>query len=279
MYSESDVTAVICTWNMEDTIEECLISLKNNNIGSIILVDASSKDKTREIAIKYVNKILTDPLQGLAVARNIGIEQVNTKLVLNWGADNVMPKEFLKSFLINLSKEYAGISAQTYLKNTNNYFSKAMNIYKKARYFPGDRKVIGTPTLFETTLLQKNKYDSQMTHSDDGDLCMRLLKQGYKFKITNLYVYEIGFETISSIVERWKRYGKSDWETYSKYSKQWSISRKLKSLIYPFINEFKNPLFKVKLVEKFYIFPFVLLITIIRYLSWIKYSIKENFEN
>ena len=52
---------------------------------------------------------------------------------------------------------FAGVSAQTFIKSKKmNYLSKCLNLYKKARYYPGERNVIGTPSLFKTSLLKKN---------------------------------------------------------------------------------------------------------------------------
>ena len=87
----ADVSAVVCSWNAASSIDECLSSLKENRIGEIILVDADSDDGTREIAEKYADKILIDPREGLARARNIGITEASKKYVLNVGADNIMP--------------------------------------------------------------------------------------------------------------------------------------------------------------------------------------------
>ena len=58
MSPNSDVTAVVCTWNAAQTIEENLISLVGSNVGSIILVDADSEDDTVQIASKYCDKNL-----------------------------------------------------------------------------------------------------------------------------------------------------------------------------------------------------------------------------
>ena len=44
-----DVSAVVCSWNCAESIERCLKSLRDNNIGELILVDANSDDGTRDI--------------------------------------------------------------------------------------------------------------------------------------------------------------------------------------------------------------------------------------
>ncbi len=276
MSPNCDVTAVVCTWNAAQTIEEGLISLVESNVGSIILVDADSEDDTVQIASKYCEKILKDPRKGLAVARNIGIQEVKTRYVLNWGADNILPLGSLQIMIQTLKNgDYAGVSAMTYIKSPKkNYFSWALNVYKKARYYPGERHVIGTPTLFETALLKKYPYDPAMSHSDDGDLCDRLASMGYRFSIANSFVYEAGYDSVESLVERWKRYGKSDYEIYKKNQSEWTSKRKIKSLLYPLKNELIFPISNTRgLTSILGIVPLLLFIVSIRYFFWIYYSI------
>ncbi|GHT66643.1 hypothetical protein FACS1894110_10700 [Spirochaetia bacterium] len=274
--STKSISAVICTWNCENTIGLVLDSVKANNIEEIIVVDADSEDKTFEIAKKYTDLIFHDPREGLAKARNIGISHATREYVINIGSDNIMPKDSIVKMLSYMANNgYSGVSAQTLLKDKDNYCSFAMNIYKQLRYYPGERNVIGTPTLFKTELLKNNPYDNKMSWSDDGDICTRLLKIGHKFAIADVIVYEIGSEKLSSVIARWKQYGKSDWETYSKYSPEWSFSRKIQSLLYPLKNELIFPLKKAKPVDKLKILPFLLLIVSIRYFSWIKWSFKK----
>ncbi len=272
-----DVSAVVCSWNCAESIERCLKSLRDNNIGELILVDANSDDGTREIAKKYVDKLLTDPRKGLAMARNIGIAEATKKFVLNCGSDNIMPPNSINKMIYFKEKfGYSGVSAMTYLTaDKKEYLSWAMNLYKKARFFPGERNVIGTPTLFETHLLKDNPYDNKLSDSDDGDLCQRLKALGHRFAIANVFCYEIGQENMKSVFSRWKRYGKSDWETYTKNSVNWSILRKFNSLTYPLRNELLIPFFRIPALTRFKMIPFLSLITYIRYYWWLGYYIKD----
>jgi len=229
-----DISAVVCSLDAEDTIEECLSSLRKYNIGEIILVDGSSTDRTIEIASKYTNLIFPDPGKGLAIARNIGISHAKKKYILNFGCDNILTDNSIGEMISNIKKNFTGVSTMTKLKNPNkNYLSWSLNQYKLARYFPGERQVIGTPNLFPIEILKDNKYDSNMRWSDDADLCDRLKTLGHKFVISNSFVYEIGSEDFPSIVNRWKEYGRGDSKIYKKYFKLWSITRKLKSLLHP----------------------------------------------
>ncbi len=276
-----EVSAVVCTWNAENIIEECLVSLRSNNVGEIVVVDASSTDRTRQIASNYADTILTDPRKGLAYARNIGIAKTKGKYILNCGSDNVLPDEALAKMLKCLiDKKYTGVSAVTYLKDTQaSYLAKAMDLYKRARFYPGERPVIGTPTLFLADILKEYLYDSKMGWSDDSDLCDRLAKLGHSFAIADAFVWEIGSESLAQVLYRWNGYGRSDWEIYSKYSPSWSLERRLKSFVHPLRVEFIQPLLRLEDKEKIDVFPFLMLVTLIRYASWVKhtiYGLKKN---
>jgi len=271
----SEVSVVVCTWNAESIIENCLLSLRKNKIGEIIVVDASSVDRTREIATKYADTILTDPREGLARARNIGIAKTKGKYVLNFGSDNVLPEGALSGMLKWLIEyNFSGVSAITHLKNSQeSYLAKAMNWYKQARFYPGERGVIGTPTLFRADLLKKHPYDDKMGWSDDSDLCDRLRLKGHRFAISDTLVLEVGSETLKSIIYRWKGYGRSDWEIYKKNSKTWSLSRKLKSFLHPLRVELIQPFLRTKGSTRVNLLPFLFLITGVRYFSWAKHAI------
>jgi len=274
-FDTREVSAVICTWNAENIIEQCLASLRKNNVGEIVLVDASSTDKTRQIASSYVDNILTDPREGLARARNIGIAKTKGKYILNFGSDNVFPEGSLSEMLGWLiERNFSGVSAVTHLRNSQeSYLAKAMNRYKQARFYPGEKEVIGTPTLFRADLLKKHPYDDKMGWSDDSDLCDRLRPQGHRFAISDALVLEVGSETLKSVIYRWKGYGRSDWEIYKKYSKTWTLTRKLKSFVHPLMVELIQPFLRTKGSIRINLLPFLLVITSIRYFSWIKHAL------
>jgi len=274
-----DVSVVVCAKNAADTIVECLKSIKENNPKEIILVDANSSDGTQELAKPYVTKIVKDPGLGLAVARNYGLREASGKYIFNVGPDNILPPGTIKKCIEYLNENnFVGVSTQTLIKDVpKSYLSYAMNLYKKARFYPGSRSVIGTPHLFITDVLKKHKFDNKMSWSDDSDLCQRLSKLGYNFGIADNFVYEIGTENLKSIKTRWRGYGLSDFEYYNKYSKEWRIKRKIISFLHPLMAEFFGPLQSEKLtiIEKIQIIPLLLLITILRYIYWIKFAIKR----
>jgi glycosyltransferase involved in cell wall biosynthesis len=266
---KNKTTAVICTYNSENNIEECLRSLKKNEVNEIIIVDAKSSDNTIFIAKKYSNKILQDKRKGLGNARNIGIKKSSGKYILNFGPDNILPKGSLKIMIECLEKSnIAGVGAQTEVLGRN-YFSWSMNLYKRARFYYGEREVVGTPTLFHSNILKKYLYNKKSTFSDDAELCNRLKKFGYKFWISRAIVFERKTDSLIDIIKRWKMYGISDYEIYLSNKKRWNFFRKANSIFYPLKEELIKPFLRTPIFNNFIILPFLMLITILRYYFWI----------
>lgn len=269
----SDVSVVVCAKNEESRISECIDNLNSIGVGEIIIVDGNSSDCTYDIAIAKSVSVFQDQGTGLGAARNLGVMAASRKIILNFGIDNIITKENLEKMLSDLmTNNYLGVSAQTRIKGKD-YLSRCLDIYKTARMFEGERDVIGTPTLFESSILKSFLYDETCVYSDDAELCERMLnKRGGKFYISVATVEEVGENSIAAIRRRWKLYGQSDHEIYSRHNDEWTLIRKLKSLTYPFRKEFAGPILSVNLKKSIFILPFLTFITFYRYVGWVQCS-------
>lgn len=98
------VSFCIPTLNNEDTLDECLSNIINQEYPDIeiIIVDGHSKDRTIEIAKKYTNKICFD--DGLlGSARQTGVENSTGQILALFDSDIVIPH---KNWLINAIKYF-----------------------------------------------------------------------------------------------------------------------------------------------------------------------------
>src|SRR5580700_3904350 len=71
------VSVVVCAYNAERTMDQCLASLEVLNYPDyeVIVVNDGSTDRTLEISQRYPYcKIISQPNKGLSVARNVGAE-------------------------------------------------------------------------------------------------------------------------------------------------------------------------------------------------------------
>lgn len=81
----SAVSVIITTKNEEKNIASCLESIKNQTYPQekieIIVVDNDSIDKTKEIALKYTDKVYNFGPERSA-QRNFGVRQAKGKYIL-----------------------------------------------------------------------------------------------------------------------------------------------------------------------------------------------------
>lgn len=273
--SNSEISTVVCTKNSISGIEKCLRSLRDAEVGEIIVVDANSTDGTAEIAHQYADLVLKDPGIGLGNARNLGIAASTKPYVLNMGSDNFISGADLGKMIDYLNKGgFHGVSAQTIIVG-DNYVTHGLNLWRSGRFPEGERSVIGTPTLFIGDLLRAYPYDASRKFSDDSELCERWSTQfNSRFAISDATCFEMGKTSWPEVIVRAKMYGISDDEVFRNGNDQgWSKFRKIQSALHPLRSDFLTPLasnqpFKDKLAS----IPFLFSFTSIRYLTWLSKS-------
>ncbi len=272
-----DVSAVVCTMNSISGIERCLTSLKQAGIGELIVVDAGSKDGSRQVADRIADQVLEDPGTGLGNARNVGIARTTKPLILNMGSDNVMPEGQLQVMIDTLQKEgVQGVSAQTLIEG-GDYPSLGLNAWRKGRFVPGPAKVIGTPTLFDGVLLREHPYDATRKFSDDSELCERWERDfNARFSISSAHVTEIGKTSWDEVVIRCRMYGISDEEVFRHGREEgWSSARQARSLLHPLTADLATPLSRLPLREAVESAPFLAAFAGMRYFYWLKTAVKR----
>lgn len=92
------ISVIIPTYNEEKYIEKCLESLKKCETSDyeIIIVDGKSTDKTVKICGGYTDRILIeDKKEGIAIARNKGVEIARGDIVAFLDADSVPSEGWL----------------------------------------------------------------------------------------------------------------------------------------------------------------------------------------
>lgn len=266
----SDVSAVICTKNSIASIQACLQSLEDSEVGEIIVVDASSTDGTRPIADSLADLVLGDPGTGLGQARNIGIAASSKDFILNMGSDNVMPPGQLQRMLATLTKgSVAGVSAQTRIAGSG-YIAFGLNTWRSGRFRPGPASVIGTPTLFRGDLLRASPFSPERSFSDDSELCERWHRDfNATFAISDAYVYEQGKVSWNELWVRCRMYGISDAEVFSGgRDSGWPVSRQIRSLTHPLKADVIEPITHTPITKAVGALPFLVAFASMRYAGW-----------
>lgn len=97
------ITVVIPTYNEERGLEQFLRQFEEQTLPrdefEIIVVDGDSKDRTREIAEKYADKVIIQHSEGVGGARNDGAALAAAPYVATTDADVTLPKTWLGTML------------------------------------------------------------------------------------------------------------------------------------------------------------------------------------
>jgi glycosyltransferase involved in cell wall biosynthesis len=92
-----DISVVIPALNEEEGIEECLQSIRQQEVPvELILIDNGSSDRTPEIAEKYCDKVYVRPEYSLAQMRDLGAREASGDIIVTTDADCVAPPGWLK---------------------------------------------------------------------------------------------------------------------------------------------------------------------------------------
>lgn len=273
-----DVTLVVAAFNSADMLEKSLKYNLGSGFGQIVVVDGESTDRTRlmvgVLQREYPNRIvfLTRPKKGLADARNAGNDLADSAYIMHAGPDNLIPRDTLESMKKALDK-YDLVSCQTRIHHVRGYFDHAHNLYKK-RFRQGVRSVVGTPYIARKGLFTEFPFDVGMLNSDDTELCERLTRAGKTIYRCRDICYESGFDDLASMRERWTRWGRGDCLFYEKMKNQWSLPRRILSMMRPLIAELIEPSDVLNFRQYFTVLPFLLYGCGLRYYGWIRHALK-----
>ncbi|WP_313552411.1 glycosyltransferase family 2 protein [Aerococcus sp.] len=113
MLESNMISILIPCYNVENEIESTLISLEKQTFQNfkVILIDDGSIDRTREKILQFkLNSRLNitylyQENQGVSVARNKGMELVDTKFITFLDADDEYFPSYLETLISNIEKE------------------------------------------------------------------------------------------------------------------------------------------------------------------------------
>ena len=96
------VSVVVCAYNAESTIDDCLSSLDRLTYPDyeVILVNDGSRDRTSEIGRRHPRvRVIDTPNNGLSAARNVGLKEAAGEIIAYTDADVRVDRDWL-TFLV-----------------------------------------------------------------------------------------------------------------------------------------------------------------------------------
>ena len=209
------LSIIIPTYNEEEYLPDLLESIKKQNFNDyeVIVADANSTDRTREIAEEYGCVIVDGGLP--AVGRNNGAKVAKGEYLIFLDSDLVLTDDYLRNVIYEFKMERLGIAITQMLPMSNKIEDKLFHDF--ANYFmigvenikphgAGCYGIIAKKELHD----ECNGFDESLTFGEDTDYIERLAKKE-PFKV--LRNAKIGVSTrrleeegITTLI---KQYGKS----------------------------------------------------------------------
>jgi glycosyltransferase involved in cell wall biosynthesis len=188
---------IIPTYNRAPLLEKLLKSITEIDYDKdqyeVIIIDDGSKDKTPEIADKYMQIIpmryIRQDNSGPSKARNMGIDLASGEFVTLIDDDCTSPNNWLKKAdeflersgadgLCGISTDRTGIIYSSASQFITNYLFNKVNNYFKLPVFVMSNNIIYRKSIFKYV----GKFSAEFSRpgGEDRELNFRILKAGYK---------------------------------------------------------------------------------------------------
>ena len=220
------ISVVLCVYNEENNIKECLESLKNQSYKDfeLIIVNDGSTDRSMEIVKKYEKefriRVINTEHVGLRKARYLGVSEAEGDIIITIDADETFDKNFVKNLIKNFENEKTGIVGGYIQNYEKNWIAKGMNSLRELFYSNRDW-ISGGCMAFKRefrNLLSTEKIGA------DVDLSWKVKKMGYEILVEKrALVYHKDPQSISGIIKREYKIGKRSLKTFFVHKKYFDL--------------------------------------------------------
>jgi O-antigen biosynthesis protein len=223
------VSVVICAYNAERTMQECLESLRHLRYPryEVIVVDDGSTDGTRAIAERYPEfQLISHANQGLSQARNDGILAATGEIVAFTDSDCAVDPDWL-TFLVArlLEGPYAGVGGPNLPPPEDHWIPEVVArspggpthvlvTDEEAEHIPGCNMAF-----WREQLIKVGMFDPiYRAAGDDVDICWRLQDAGYTIGFAPAaLVWHRRRATVRAYLSQQRGYGRAEGLLYFKH--------------------------------------------------------------
>jgi glycosyltransferase involved in cell wall biosynthesis len=223
------VSVVICAYNAERTMRQCLESLRKLDYPNyeIIIVDDGSRDRTAEIAMDFPEfRLIRQPNKGLSVARNVGMQAAHGELIAYTDSDCVVDPHWLNLIVRAIADgRFDGCGGPNYAPHEDGWVEACVAASPGApcHVLTADDRaehLAGCNMVFrKTALLAIGGFDPQfISAGDDVDICWRMLDAGFTLGFCPAaFVWHFRRNTIKAYYGQQRGYGRAEAMLYLKY--------------------------------------------------------------
>lgn len=184
------ISIVIPAFNEEKYIGNALETIKAQEYPKdgfeIVVVDNNSKDKTREVALSFGVRVVECQKQGVAAARQAGVEAAKGEIIAFTDSDAFLPKNWLAQISAAMSSgklvAYGGPMGS---KGAGIIGVIALTIFD---YFAKFNQLFGRHMLWGNNFAVRRDaveaiggFDVSLSNGEDWEICLRLAKKFGKY--------------------------------------------------------------------------------------------------
>lgn len=185
------VSIVIPTLNEEKYIGKTLQCLGDQTFKDfeVIISDGRSKDKTREKALEFKDKLdltfLDSPRRGVSFQRNYGAKRAECSRLIFFDADITIEPDFLQKIIASVEVNDPDVLTCCGKPNSKNLFDKIWAWVGFIMLFEGTKKLL--PNVAGCFIFIKKSvfdsvggFDERINFGEDFDLSHRVFRSGYR---------------------------------------------------------------------------------------------------
>lgn len=223
------VSVVVCAYNAERTMDQCLASLEVLNYPDyeVIVVNDGSTDRTLEISQRYPYcKIISQPNKGLSVARNVGAEASTGEIVAYTDSDCVADPDWL-TYLVGkmVSADLVACGGPNFPPPEDSLIPAAVAVSPggPTHVLVSDdvaEHIAGCNMAFRRDVLMAlGGFDPlYRAAGDDVDICWRFQDAGYTIGFSPAaVVWHFRRNTVKAYINQQRGYGKAEALVYGKH--------------------------------------------------------------
>ncbi len=204
------VSVNIPTYNSERTLERCLGAVRGQSFRDfeIIVIDAYSKDRTREIAESHGAAVIST--RGLLAQRKLGIEKSKGEFILLLDSDQVLEPDALESCLKACREKdaHALILPERTVIEKQNWLTRVTSLNMEA--VQGDDDVVtGTalPRFFASELLKSLDFPcADVGYYDHAFIYRQVQKKGARVAYAETVVLHLESNTVRGMMRKFYRF-------------------------------------------------------------------------
>jgi glycosyltransferase involved in cell wall biosynthesis len=218
----SKISVVVCAYNAEPTMRECLESLTKLAYPryEAVIVDDGSTDRTGAIADEYPQfKVLHQPNRGLSAARNVGMTAATGDIIAYLDSDAMADPDWLTYLAWRFKRtDHVGIGGPNLAPPEEDWLATCVAAAPgspthilldddTAEHIPGCNMAF-----YKTALTDIGGFDATYTAAgDDVDICWRLQERGHSIGFSPAaIVWHHRRKTIKSYLRQQMGYGKAE---------------------------------------------------------------------